>query len=219
MRIGVVGSSGGAVVRELVCATGSEHGFVIVTDRPCGLKSLADEYSLPCLRIDEPENAQFSQQARQFFDQQGGVDLVILFYLRLVTPELFSKYPTFNLHPSLLPDYRGFHAVERAHADRVEQFGATLHLVDEKVDHGPIIARVSTKLKSGESIEQMHRISFAQKTYLSLYLLDRFEAGRDSCWHTDSVPKEPPMNPTIRSKLLQEYYDRFAAREGLKGAV
>lgn len=219
MRIGIVGSSGGSVVRELLGAAGSEHEFVIVTDRPCGLESLADEYCLPCLRIDEPENAQFSQQAKQFFDQQGGVNLVLLFYLRLVTPELFSKYSTFNLHPSLLPDYPGFHAVERAHADQVKRFGATLHLVDEKADHGPIVARVSTKLKPGESVDQMHRISFAQKTYLALYLLDRFELEPDTGQLSDLIPREPPTNPTISSELLQGYYFRFAVLEGLEAVV
>lgn len=219
MRIGILGSSGGSVARELIGAAGSEHDFVVVTDRLCGLKSLADQCSLPCLKIDEPENARFSQQAKQFFDQQGGVNLVLLFFLRLVTPELFSMYPTFNVHPSLLPEYRGFHAVERAHSDQVERFGATLHLVDEKADHGPIVARVATKLRSGESVEQMHRISFAQKTYLALYLLDRFESEHDADWYTDLKSQEPPMNPTISGKPLCRYYDRFAVREGLKGFV
>jgi phosphoribosylglycinamide formyltransferase 1 len=219
MLIGIVGSSGGSVVRELIGAAESDHDFAIVTDRSCGLESVADEFSLPWLRINEPDNARFSLKAKQFFDQQGGADLLLLFYLRLVTQELFSACPTFNLHPSLLPDYQGFKAIERAHADRVEQFGATLHLVDETTDHGPIVARVSTKLKSGESVEQMCRISFAQKTYLALYLLDRLELEHGTVWHTVLKHQEPPMNPTIRSELLHGYYDRFAAREGLEEVV
>ena len=178
MRIGIIGSSGGSVARELIFAAGSAHDFLIVTDRPCGLKSLADEFSLPHLRIDESDNMRFSLNAKKYFDQQGGVDFVLLFYLRLVTRELFETYPTFNLHPSLLPDYRGFNAIERAHADQVVRFGATLHSVDELADHGPVVAQVSTNLRPGETLETMHRFSFAQKCYLTFYLLVQFESAK-----------------------------------------
>lgn len=214
-----MGSSGGSVARELICAARSDHDFAIVTDRPCGLESLANEFSLPCLRIDEPDNFRFSLKAKHFFDQQEGVDLVILFYLRLVTKDLFAVYPTFNVHPSLLPDYRGFNAIERAHADCVEQFGATLHLVDEQVDHGPLVARVSMELKSKIGIEQMRRISFAQKTYLALYLLDCFELEPNASWYMALKHKESPINPAINSKLLLGYFKQFLAREGFEEEV
>jgi folate-dependent phosphoribosylglycinamide formyltransferase PurN len=219
MRIGIVGSSAGSVARELICAARSDHDFVIVTDRPCGLESVAEEFSLPCMRVDESDNARFSQRAKYFFDQQGGSDLVLLFYLRLVTSELFKAYPTFNIHPSLLPDYRGFNAIERAHADRVKQFGATLHLVDEKADHGPLVAQVLTELKSEVSIEQMRRISFAQKTYLALYLLDLFELNRYVAWAEVLKNKESPTNPAINNKSLFGYFNRFVAREGFEEAL
>lgn len=216
MRIGIVGSSGGSVARELICAA-RDHDFAIVTDRPCGLETIANEFSLPCLRIDESDNTHFSQKAKQFFDQQGGVNLILLFYLRLVTPELFNAYPTFNIHPSLLPDYRGFNALERAHADRVEHFGATLHIVDEKADHGPLVAKVSTEFKSETDIAQMRQISFLQKTYLTLYLLDCFELKSNASWYLAFKGKEPPINPTISNKHLLEYFKEFIVREGFEG--
>jgi len=214
MRIGIIGSSGGSVVRELTKATGTSHSFAIVTDRACGLETLADEYALPWSRIIEPDNTLFSDQARHYFDQQGGVDLVLLFYLRLVTPELFNAYPTFNLHPSLLPEYRGFNAIERAFEDRADDIGATLHLVDEQADHGPIIAQVSTRLKKGAGIDYMHRISFAQKTYLVFYLIDRFEAEGDN-WIASGQGGSPKMNPEITDEALRDSYRQFALREGL----
>jgi len=216
MRIGILGSSGGSVARELVLATGSLHNFSIVTDRLCGLEAVAREFSLPRLRIDEADNTRFSLSAKHFFDQQGGVDLVLLFYLRLVTPELFDAYPTFNVHPSLLPDYRGFKAIERAHFDRIEELGATLHLVDEKADHGPQIAQVSTTLQAGVSIEPMRRISFAQKCYLSLYLLDRFELERGTDWLSALSQSAVRVNPMISNDQLRDYYRNFLVREGLE---
>jgi len=216
MRIGIIGSSGGSVVRELIGATGSAHDFSIVTDRPCGLESLAEEFAIPHLRIVEPDNSIFSQHAKRFFDQQEGVELILLFYLRLVTSDLFNTYPTFNIHPSLLPDYRGLNAIERAHADQVERFGATLHLVDAKADHGPIVAQISTSLQPGESVEQMRRISFAQKTYLVLYLLDRCGSAPDRSCLSSLQHQAVPMNPPLKSELFREYYHRFVIREGLE---
>jgi phosphoribosylglycinamide formyltransferase-1 len=219
MRIGIICSSGGGVARELICAVGSVHDFLIVTDRPCGLESLADEFSLPQLRIVEQDNLRFSLNTRHFFDQQGGVNLVLLFYTRLVTKELFDYYPTFNLHPSLLPDYRGFNAIERAHADRVVRFGATLHLVDEHADHGPVVAQFSTNLRKGETLDRMRKISFAQKSYLALYLLDRFESEKDTNWLTSLRREKVPMNPLINSTNLREYFKNFAIREGVEGSM
>ena len=158
-------------------------------------------------------------ESKAFFDQQGGVDLVLLFYLRLVSRELFDAYPTFNVHPSLLPDYRGFKAIERAHADRIEEFGATLHLVDEKADHGPIIAQVSTALQAGVSLEPMRRISFAHKCYLSLYLLDCFELERGNDWLSALPHSAVRVNPVIANEQLRDYYYYFLAREGLEGIL
>lgn len=219
MRIGVIGSSGGSVARELMNTASAKSNFLVVTDRCCGLEVLANELSLPRLRISEPDNAIFSQRAKHFFDQHGGVDLIILFYLRLVTRELFDNYPTFNLHPSLLPDYQGFNAIERAHADRVMRFGATLHLVDEHADHGPVVAQVSINLRSGQSVDRMRRISFAQKYYLSLHLLDRMESARDINWLASLHHEKAPMNPSLNNPIFRDYFRKFTVREGLEGSV
>ncbi len=219
MRIGIIGSSGGSVARELILATGSLHKFLIATDRLCGLEAVAREFSLPKLRIDEPDNTRFSLRAKHFFDRQGGVDLVLLFYLRLVTRELFDAYPTFNVHPSLLPDYRGLRAIERAHADQIEEFGATLHLVDETADRGPLVAQVSTILQAGVGVEPMRRISFAHKCYLGLYLLDRFALERGDDWLSALPYGAVKVNPIIASDQLRDYYRHFLLREGLEEVV
>lgn len=216
MRIGIIGSSGGSVARELIRATGKEHSYSIITDRECGLEYLAKENGIKCSRIEESENTTFSEKAKRYFDKQGGVDLILLFFLRLVTIELFGVYPTLNFHPSLLPGYRGFNALERAYEDSVEQFGATLHLVDEKPDHGRILGQVSTRLRQNYGIEQMHRISFAQKTYLAFYLIDRFSSYADGSLLMALHSESPVMNPRIENSSLRDSYREFLAREDLE---
>jgi phosphoribosylglycinamide formyltransferase-1 len=74
--------------------------------------------------------------------QQHQVDLVCLAgYMRLLSPWFVRQFPRriLNIHPSLLPAFPGLEAQEQAFAYGVKVAGCTVHLVDEELDHGPII--------------------------------------------------------------------------------
>ena len=74
--------------------------------------------------------------------QQHQVDLVYLAgYMRLLSPWFVRQFPRriLNIHPSLLPAFPGLEAQEQAFAYGVKVAGCTVHLVDEELDHGPII--------------------------------------------------------------------------------
>ena len=63
--------------------------------------------------------------------------------MHLLTPAFLDRFPdaVVNVHPSLLPEFPGAHAVEEQLAAGVAESGATVHLVDEGVDSGPILAQ------------------------------------------------------------------------------
>jgi len=74
--------------------------------------------------------------------QQRKVDLVCLAgYMRLLSPWFVQQFPRriLNIHPSLLPAFPGLEAQEQAFAYGVKIAGCTVHVVDEELDHGPII--------------------------------------------------------------------------------
>lgn len=74
--------------------------------------------------------------------QQAQVDLVCLAgYMRLLSPEFVRAFPDriLNIHPSLLPAFPGLEAQKQAVEYGVKVSGCTVHLVDEHLDHGPII--------------------------------------------------------------------------------
>jgi len=177
MRIGVISSSGGSVLDECLAVHGSRHTFLVATDRPCGTEEIAAKHGVPCRRFQGTTNDDFSRAARAWFESHGGVDFIILFYLRIATPTITAWVPTFNLHPSLLPAYTGFNAIARALKDRSRFLGATLHLATDAVDMGPILAQAAAPIDPTMDKPAAGKLSFLQKTYLALLLIESMERG------------------------------------------
>ena len=90
---------------------------------------------------------------------QRGVRLVVLAgYMHLLTPGFLERFPgaVVNVHPSLLPAFPGAHAVEEQLAAGVAESGASVHLVDEGVDSGPILAQERLPVHDGDTPETLH---------------------------------------------------------------
>ena len=91
--------------------------------------------------------------------REHGVRLVVLAgYMHLLTPAFLGRFPqaVVNIHPSLLPAFPGAHAVEDQIAAGVHESGATVHLVDEGVDSGPILAQERVPVLAGDTAETLH---------------------------------------------------------------
>jgi phosphoribosylglycinamide formyltransferase 1 len=89
-----------------------------------------------------------------------GVRLVVLAgYMHLLTPAFLDRFPdaVVNVHPSLLPQFPGAHAVEAQLAAGVAEAGATVHLVDEGVDSGPVLAQERVPVLEGDTPETLHK--------------------------------------------------------------
>jgi formyltetrahydrofolate-dependent phosphoribosylglycinamide formyltransferase len=85
-----------------------------------------------------------------------GVEIVCLAgYLRLLSPFLVSRWSgrMLNIHPSLLPDYKGLHTHERVLAAGETRHGCTVHLVTEDLDSGPILAQADVPVLPGDTPE------------------------------------------------------------------
>ena len=78
-------------------------------------------------------------------------------YMRLLSAEFIDAYRNrvLNVHPSLLPAFAGTHAQKQAWERGVQVTGVTVHLVDEKLDHGPILLQEALSIKEGETLEEM----------------------------------------------------------------
>jgi phosphoribosylglycinamide formyltransferase 1 len=86
------------------------------------------------------------------------VDLIVLAgYMRIVKEPLLKEFNgrMINIHPSLLPSFPGLHAVRQALDYGVKVTGCTVHYIDEKIDHGPILAQRAVEVEEGESEENL----------------------------------------------------------------
>lgn len=168
--LGIIGSSGGsALAAATQCLTnaGQKQSWCVVTDRDCGLLSWAETHAVASRRIDYQDSASFSTSALSFFLRQN-VKAVLLFYTRRVTSPLIEQLEIFNIHPSVLPLFAGMGAVRRALLSGADHIGATLHIVDEGLDTGPVILQTATPIRPDCTIERAERISFVQKAWLTL---------------------------------------------------
>ena len=96
---------------------------------------------------------------RQLFDQvdQYQPDLVISAgFMKILSPEFVSYFPTINSHPALLPEFPGAHAVRDALAAGVKITGTTVHWVDAGVDTGPIITQMEVPVLPGDDEATLH---------------------------------------------------------------
>ena len=99
--------------------------------------------------------------------EELGVDLVVLAgYMHLLTPPFLDRFPEriVNVHPSLLPAFPGLRAIEQALEAGVETTGVTVHVVDEGLDSGPILAQVPVPVEPRETLET--RIHAAEHSLL-----------------------------------------------------
>ncbi|MFA6373208.1 MAG: phosphoribosylglycinamide formyltransferase [Methanothrix sp.] len=117
---------------------------IVLTDQPdAGALKIAKEFCVPAHFIDP------THLSREEYDQlliaqleAKGAELVILTgYMRILSPLFVRHYKDriLNIHPALLPSFRGMDAFSQALAYGVKWTGTTVHIVDEDVDHGPIV--------------------------------------------------------------------------------
>jgi len=91
--------------------------------------------------------------------RRHGAEWVILAgYMRVVKQPLLGAFPNriINIHPSLLPDFRGLRAWEQALAAGVSETGCTVHFVSEQVDGGATIAQERVPILPGDTAESLH---------------------------------------------------------------
>jgi phosphoribosylglycinamide formyltransferase-1 len=138
------------------------HITVVVSDRP-GARALdrAAAHGVSTKTIswsDHHGRDAFSAALGDAVVASGARGVVLAGFMRVLGPSFVTRFPNriLNIHPSLLPAFPGAHAVEAALEHGVALSGVTVHLVDEGVDTGPIIAQVPVPVDPDDTVETLH---------------------------------------------------------------
>ncbi|HXG75999.1 MAG TPA: phosphoribosylglycinamide formyltransferase [Gaiellaceae bacterium] len=90
--------------------------------------------------------------------EEQGVELVVCAgYMHLLTPAFLARFPSrvVNVHPAPLPDFPGAHPLEDVLAAGASHAAATVHLVDEGVDSGPVLASEPVPVLAGDTVDTL----------------------------------------------------------------
>ena len=114
-----------------------------------------------------PDRDSFSTALADVVEEHGCKGVVLAGFMRILARGFVDRYPgrILNIHPSLLPSFPGANAVEDALAHGVKVTGVTVHVVDEKVDHGPIVAQRAVPVEPSDTVQTLHaRIQVEEHT-------------------------------------------------------
>ncbi|HZC18660.1 MAG TPA: phosphoribosylglycinamide formyltransferase [Rubrobacteraceae bacterium] len=97
---------------------------------------------------------------RELADRVAAYDVELIVgagYMRILTPVFLERFPAvINVHPSLLPEFRGLHAIRRVLDAGVEETGVTVHLMAEEVDAGPVISQEVVPVLPDDTEQSLH---------------------------------------------------------------
>ena len=122
---------------------------------PTPVKEKAIELGIPVL---EPSDLNDDEFISQLKEMDGNVFIVIAY--QMIPPKVFNipKYGTFNIHASLLPNYRGAAPINWAIANGEKRIGLTSFFINEKMDDGDIICQMSVPNYSDKNFTEMYKI-------------------------------------------------------------
>ncbi|HEV2824854.1 MAG TPA: phosphoribosylglycinamide formyltransferase [Actinomycetota bacterium] len=120
---------------------------------------------------DHPDRGSFDLALRDLVATARPDVVCLAGFMRILGPAFVGAFPDriLNTHPSLLPAFRGAHAVRDALAYGVKVTGCTVHLVDEEVDHGPVLFQAAVPVEPGDDEDRLHeRIKWEEHRLLPL---------------------------------------------------
>ncbi|HLI43616.1 MAG TPA: phosphoribosylglycinamide formyltransferase [Acidimicrobiales bacterium] len=160
-RLGVLASGTGSIL-EAIIAAGLPIG-VVVTDRECRAEEVAARAGVPVERLERSFGRAFDREGytATVVHALGRREVALVAmagYGTILGRSMLEAFPgrVVNTHPSLLPAFKGWHAVEAALDAGVAETGCTVHLATLEVDEGPILAQERVPVLPGDSPERLH---------------------------------------------------------------
>ena len=166
LKLGIMASGNGsnfeAVASAIAAGQLNAQIQVLIYNTPeAKAAARAAKWAVPAVLLnhrDFQHREDFDRQIVQTLRQYEVEWVVMAGWMRLVTPVLIDAFPDriINIHPSLLPSFRGVRAVEQALDTGVKITGCTVHLVCLEVDSGPILLQAAVPVLPEDTKETLH---------------------------------------------------------------
>lgn len=165
IKLVIVISTGGAVMNQLL-----HHEFFkrrvhsVVSDRDCPAVLKSEVHGVQTKIIREPDKARFSSLVLAYLKEHA-IDYAISFYSKLFVGDLLREYNDriVNLHPSLLPSFKGLHGFDDAIAHGARFVGSTIHFIDENMDEGKVIQQTIAAVDDSRPLASTRHRIFEQQ--------------------------------------------------------
>ena len=180
-------------------------GVVTVADKASGrgqkvhqspVKTYAIEHDLPLFQPEKLRNEEFLSQI-----QSLNADIFVVVAFRMMPKVLFSmpRLGTFNLHASLLPDYRGAAPINYAVINGETKSGVTTFFINEKIDEGNILLQAETEISPEDNAGTLHDRLMEIGAKLVVETLDGLAEGK-----LTEIPQNQKENPKTAYKIFKE---------------
>jgi phosphoribosylglycinamide formyltransferase-1 len=179
MDIVILGSGRGSNAKAILNSwkegqLGKAHVKAVISDIPnAPILEIARSYSVPAKAIDiNPNTPKISlEDTKSLIDLMSKIQpklIVLAGFMKILSPRFVQAYEgqIINIHPSLLPSFKGLHAIKRAYERGVKISGCTVHWVSEGVDEGRIIAQSPVRIMETDTLD-----SFTQKIHAAEHFL------------------------------------------------
>ena len=192
------------VLKEIVEAGKNVVGVITAPDRPAGrgrkvTSPAVKEYAiLKGLKVLQPTNLKDESFLSDLESLEANLQVVVAFRMLPKVVWEIPEFGTFNLHASLLPQYRGAAPINWAIINGEEKTGVTTFFIDEKIDTGAIIANKEVLIDPKENAETLHDKLMEKGSELvleTLKLIENDEAKPKSQRDSDLLKDAPKLTP------------------------
>lgn len=190
LKIGVLLSGSGTNLQAIIDAIATQNLPVeivkVVSSRPDAYGIVrAQEAGIPTLVMNRELYSDPAQADRLIVNEllADGVQYVVMAgYMRKVTPVMLDAFPdkVLNLHPALLPSFKGAHAIQDAFDAGVKVTGITVHFANEDYDKGPIVAQRAVVVREEDTLEDLEERIHEAEHILYPEVLNLIAQGRVS---------------------------------------
>ena len=166
--------SGYIPAKIALVASDNKDAYALTRAKQAGIDTLVLN------KKDFTSREEFDKEIVKNLKKRGAELIVLAGFMRLLSPYFIKEYKNriMNIHPALLPSFKGTRGIKDALESGVKVTGPTVHFVDEKLDHGPIILQKAVEVRGDDTEEALLERVHAEEHKIYPEAVKLFVEGR-----------------------------------------